>query len=67
MSTTLSPGFLYMCTYNMHGYNTGVSYHKQLCMQNDIIFIQEHWLLNSQLKGLFNSIDQDFMFPVNLL
>jgi len=61
MSTTVSPGFLSVCTYNMHGYNTGVSYLKQLCMQNDIIFIQEHWLLNSQLSR-FNSIDQDFMF-----
>ena len=61
MNTSLSPSFVSMCTYNMHGYNTGASYLKQLCTQNDIVFIHEHWLQNSQLDK-FNNINPDFMF-----
>ena len=44
----------------MHGYN-GVEYIKQHCITTYIVFVQEHWLKNSQLY-MFNSINDQFMF-----
>lgn len=45
-----------VCSYNVHGYNTGSPFLKELCGKNDIIFVQEHWLQKSQLHT-FNSIN----------
>lgn len=55
---------LSLCTYNMHGFNNGASFLKQLCSNNDLIFVQEHWLQNSQLH-MFNTIDDQFKFYGN--
>jgi len=55
---------LSLCTYNMHGFNNGVSFLKQLCSNNDLIFVQEHWLQNSQLH-MFNTTDDQFKFYSN--
>ena len=50
-----------VCTYNMHGYNNGLTYVKKLCDENDIVFVQEHWLQKSQLH-MFNNINDQFLF-----
>jgi len=51
-----------VCTYNMHGYRSGSSFLKHLCLDNDKIFVQEHWLFKSQLH-LFNDLaGSDFCF-----
>ena len=47
-------------SYNMHGYNQGVHYMKQLCSSADLIFLQEHWLPPSDLHRLQN-ISDDFI------
>jgi hypothetical protein len=52
---------LRMCSYNLHGFNSGVSYLKELCGNSDILFMQKHWLQKSQLDK-FNSIDQHCVF-----
>ena len=54
-------GNLSLCSYNLHGFNNGMSYVKKLCGENDIIFVQEHWLLKSQLY-MFDNIDENFNF-----
>ena len=48
-----------ICSYNMHGFNCGVSYVKSLCENYDIIFLQEHWLLSCNLFKL-EEIDKIF-------
>ena len=45
----------------MHGFNNSRHYLQHLCLSNDIIFIQEHWLMSSKLCD-FNDIDKDFNF-----
>ena len=47
-------------TYNMHGYNQGIHYIKQICSTADVIFIQEHWLPPCDLHRLQN-ISDDFI------
>ena len=47
-------------TYNMHGYNQGAEYLKDLCVTSDVIFIQEHWLPPCGLSTLDN-ICNDFI------
>jgi len=49
------------CTYNMHGFNNDSVFLKQLCLSNDIVFVQEHWHLNSHLHK-FNGINDNFCF-----
>jgi len=58
MAASSSP--LSICSYNMHGFNTGLPFLKQLCDGNDIIFLQEHWLQDSQLTD-FNAVDSRFL------
>jgi len=43
---------LRIATYNMHGVNSNWSYVQDLCDNYDIIFIQEHWLMESKLHYL---------------
>ena len=57
----MSADQLTLCSYNLHGFNAGQSFLKNLCENNSIMFVQEHWLQSSQLD-LFNNIDQRFMF-----
>jgi len=47
-------------TFNMHGYNQGVEYLKDLCTYGDVICIQEHWLYPGDLH-LLNEIDNEFV------
>jgi len=54
-------GNLSLCSYNLHGFNNGLPYLKKLCSDNDIIFVQEHWLLKSQLY-MFDNINDNFNF-----
>src|SRR5271163_2521657 len=48
-----------ICSYNMHGYNNGVSTVRDLCLNYDIILLQEHWLLKDCLYKIDN-INNDF-------
>src|ERR1051325_4851772 len=48
-----------MCSYNMHGFNNGLSMVKSLCSNHDFILLQEHWLLKSDLYKI-DHIDQNF-------
>lgn len=41
-------------SYNMHGWNNGLSYLQQLEKQHDIMFLCEHWLLPQNLDVLLN-------------
>ena len=52
---------LTISSYNMHGFNSGSSFLNNLCIENDFIFIQEHWLLSQHLSNLSN-FRQDFIF-----
>ena len=44
---------------NMHGFNSSWLHLKELCNSYDIIFVQEHWLMESQLHYL-DEIHKDF-------
>ena len=50
-----------ICSFNMHRFNNSESYLHNLCSSNDMIFVQEHWLLSSQLHK-FDNIHSDFGF-----
>ena len=39
-------------SFNMHGYNQSKDYLSHLCQNFDILFLQEHWLLPSELSLL---------------
>jgi len=41
-----------ICTFNLHGLSNSNIYLRYLCNVNDLVFIQEHWLMNSQLDKL---------------
>jgi len=45
----------------MHGFNNGHPVLKDLCAENDFIFLQEHWLMSSHLSK-FNNIHDNFLF-----
>ena len=59
MTNIKSPPHLKMCSFNVHGYNNGLSMIENLCDTHDIIFIQEHWLQESELYKI-NNINTDF-------
>ena len=48
-------------SFNMHGFDASVNYIKQLLVNLDILFIQEHWLMSDSLYK-FECINSDFMF-----
>jgi hypothetical protein len=51
-----------ICSFNLHGFNTGLSYiARMLCKSYDIIILQEHWLLKDTLTNL-NLIGSDFAY-----
>ena len=50
---------LKICSFNMHGFNSGLSLAKILCSDYDLIFLQEHWLLKQDLYKL-DMIDSNF-------
>lgn len=50
-----------VCSFNMHGFNNSKSYLRELCKDNDVIFVEEHWLLSQHLLK-FNCISDDFIF-----
>ena len=56
-ATMYGSGNLSLRSYNLRGFNNGLPYLKKLCSDNDIIFVQEHWLLKSQLYMLDNIKD----------
>jgi len=41
-----------ICSYNMHGFNNGISTVQDLCLSYDIILLQEHWLLKANLNKI---------------
>jgi len=45
-----------------YGYRSGSSFLKNLCLDNDIIFVQEHWLFKSQLHLFNDLVGSDFCF-----
>ena len=47
-------------TYNLHGFNQGVTFLSNLCLTNDIIMCQEHWLYPDELWKL-EKVNYDFM------
>src|SRR2546425_1190954 len=51
---------LSIVTYNLHGYNQGLSYLCELLSHNDIICVQEHWLSSSDSNKLLD-INGDFL------
>jgi len=46
-------------TFNMHGFNGNWHYLRKLTEDYDLIFIQEHWLISTQLYYL-ESVNKDF-------
>lgn len=50
-----------ICAFNMHGFSNSSSYLKELCKTNDLIFVEEHWLLSQHLTK-FNNISDNFLF-----
>jgi len=54
-----SSNMLSIVSVNMHGFNSNWLYLKELCNNHDIIFVQEHWLMESQLHYL-EQIHKDF-------
>lgn len=51
---------LRVTSYNLHGFNQGQHYLLQLCNSEDIIFVQEHWLIPNELDKL-NNLHRDFI------
>ena len=56
---TINSSLISILTFNMHGFNQGHAYIKDMCNEqtHDIIFIQEHWLHPSTLHKIINISD----------
>ena len=52
VQTGTKSGFLRIATYNLHGFKNSWSYLQHLLDSNDIVFVQELWLYNSELSML---------------
>lgn len=50
---------LNICSYNLFGFNRGKSFLSDLCMNYDIIFLQEHWFQPDECATL-NMFNDDF-------
>ena len=46
-------------SYNLHGFNNSRSMLEALCNDNNVLFLQEHWLLPNNVN-LLNNIDNRF-------
>jgi len=53
-------GTLRISTYNLHGFKNSWSYLQQLLDSNDIVFVQELWLYDSELSML-NMLSESFV------
>ena len=51
---------LRICSFNMDGFDNGLSMTKDLTVSHDIILLQEHWLLKGNL-GKLDSLSTDFL------
>ena len=51
---------LNIVSYNLHGLNQGISMLPSLCMFNNIVLIQEHWLYPGDL-GKLDCVDENFL------
>jgi exonuclease III len=49
-----------ICTFNCRGVKSSIAEIKHLCDCNDIVMLQEHWLLPNEL-GLLNNLHPDFL------
>lgn len=54
-----NPG-LNIATFNLHGFKCNWSYFQDLSHCNDVIFLQEHWLIPSELD-LLKNVNNDFV------
>ena len=61
MDTSHTEISLRVCSFNLHGLSNSLPYLQELCIDNDIIFVQEHWLMKSDLAK-FDDISSDFRF-----
>jgi len=50
---------LRFATYNLHGFNNSKSMIVDLCENNDLVFVQEHWLLPWN-SGILTNFDKNF-------
>ena len=57
---------LRIVTYNCRSVKSSIASVKQLCRNNDIVMLQEHWLLPDDV-GFLSCIDTDFLLSVALL
>ena len=53
---------LRLVTFNLHGFNQGIHYLHELCLSNDIVLIQEHWLTPFDLNRLHESLPNMLVF-----
>jgi len=55
---------LSILTFNLHGYNQGGNYLKEICntKMHDFIFVQEHWLIPSELYKLKSLSNEYVLF-----
>jgi len=49
-----------LCTFNLHGFNQGKLFLNKLCNNNDIICVQEHWLVDTECEKIVNC-NEDFI------
>ena len=59
MANNSSSSTIRFATFNCRSVKSSIGEVKQLCLSNDIIFLQEHWLLPFELD-LLSSIDENF-------
>ena len=43
-----------LCSFNLHGFNQGKLFLSELCLNNDVICIQEHWLVDTECDKIVN-------------
>ena len=48
------------CSYNCRGWNSGELFLNDIIDSHDLIFLQEHWLIDNQLHKI-NNFHQDFL------
>jgi len=50
-----------ICSYNMHGFNNGLSMLHDLSLSCDIIALQKHWLCDNTMHKL-SLVNDDFIY-----
>ena len=56
-----------LAMFNLHGYNQSKNYLTEFCANYDIVYIQEHWLLPSELHLLSDCVDGFVLFGSSAL